>query len=110
MANNIGYDSLAHYKIIVDTRMFPRIHRRLYETGSLGIDNSSKGAHRTGIFHNNHVWSKENAYPITEGHHQEQFSVKQLAGRKDELSYRHFLENDLPILLGDVLLLSREKM
>lgn len=209
-------------RIIPDARMFSRIHIRLHETGSLSIDNSSKGAHSTmrtpeleeavlntveehpetstrkiavmlnvshfliwkiivdnllypfhiqrvqallprdfpsrlnfcrwfleklaedplfkskilftdeanfsrnsiRNFHNNHVWAEENPHAITEAHHQEQFSVNVwagivgdfligpffLPGRLDGLSYRHFLENDLPILLEDVPLLFREEM
>lgn len=61
---------------------------------------------------------------ITEAHHQEQFSMHMwagivgdllmrlffLLGRLEGLSNRHYLENDLLILLEDVLLLLRGEM
>lgn len=81
---------------------------------------------RDGIFnyHNNHIWADENPHAISEGHHQQQFSVNVWAGivgdqligpfflpnRLTGQIYRHFLEEELPGLLEDVPLNLRNRM
>lgn len=67
-------------------------------------------------FHNNHIWADENPHAILEGRHQHQFSLNVWVGIVgDHLTgpfflpprltgevYRHFLENELPLLLDDI--------
>lgn len=81
---------------------------------------------RTSIinFHNEHVWAEENPHGYVETHFQEQFSLNVwggnigddligpcfLPGRLTGQSYRHFLENNLPLLLEDIPLMLRREM
>ena len=67
-------------------------------------------------FHNNHVWAEENPHTIVQGNYQQKFSLNVWAGivgnyligpyflpdRLTGQSYRHFLEEELPMLLEDV--------
>lgn len=64
-------------------------------------------------FHNNHSWAEENLNGLAETRHQEQFWVNAwtviignnlidplfLPGRVDALTYRHFVEEELRLLL-----------
>jgi hypothetical protein len=81
---------------------------------------------RNGIinFHNNHMWAEENPHAVVQSSRQQQFSInvwtaiignllvdphvfpQRLTGN----SYRHFLENDLPVLLEDLPLAIRAHM
>lgn len=81
---------------------------------------------RDGInnFHNTHLWDVENPYGIIEAGHQQRFSVNVWAGlvgehllgpvflppRLNGHSYSNFLPNDLPNLLENVPIATRQNM
>ena len=75
-------------------------------------------------FHNNHVWAEANPHAITQDHYQHQFSLNVWVGiigdfligpfflppRHNGDTYRHFLENELPVLLKDVPIMTRNQI
>lgn len=92
------------------------IQNPLFQNQILFTDEASFSRNAIRNFHNNHLWSEENPHAIQESHFQEQFSLNVwagilgdyligpffLPGRLNGERYRHFLEEDLPILLADV--------
>ena len=84
------------------------------------------GFTRDGIvnFHNTHVWAYENPHATVESRHQQRFSLNVWAGlvgdhligpyvlpnRLNGQAYLTFLRDDLPDLLDDIPLLTRQRM
>lgn len=100
------------------------VENPLFDREVLFTDEANFSRNAIRNFHNNHFWAEENPHTIVEVNHQEQFSVNVWAGIVDDYligpfflprrlngeNYRHFLENDLPVLLEDVPVLIRNRM